>query len=72
MPHYRIDLERMFRFAEQLSRYDERLKTEAYRPGREWLFTYDGPIEDARDALTDILLIAMSGAIEQRDEIVSR
>ena len=61
-------LERMFRFANQLSRYNTRLKTITYRPGRELAFTYDGPSEEARDALLEILAIALSESLEPSAE----
>lgn len=70
MPRYRVNLERAFRFANELSRYNARLRTEAYRPGRELLFAYDGPIEEARDAIVDIFAIALSDALEPAEFLV--
>lgn len=65
MPRYRLNLERMFRYAGQLSRYNTRLKTESYQPGRALVFSYDGPIEEARDALVEIFTVALSDSLEE-------
>ena len=65
---YRIDLTHAFAFAEKLSAYNTRLQTVRSTPGRELIFDYDGPIEDARDALLDILAIALSDALTTVEE----